>query len=90
MTEKKLCFVCDNEIGFSYYVLDYGYLCHECGKELINQYLVSDTKLNEKQVINDCEHCYHFNPLIWDEGEFYQCMLHNKLWVKCDDFEVVQ
>ena len=44
-----------------------------------------------KQLINDCEHCYHFNPLIhWGEGEFYQCMLHNKLWVKCDDFEAIE
>lgn len=38
--------------------------------------------------INKCEHCYHFNQLIhWEEGMFYQCMMKNKLWEKCNDFE---
>lgn len=40
--------------------------------------------------INKCENCYHFNPLVhWGEGYFYQCMLGNKLWEKCNDFESV-
>ena len=46
MTEKthKRCFICGNEIGFSYYVLEYGYICHDCGKELINQLIGGDNK----------------------------------------------
>lgn len=32
----ETCYRCGEKIGFSYYALEWGYLCHECGKEIIN------------------------------------------------------
>lgn len=48
--------------------------------------------LNEKEeFFNGCENCYYFNELIdWNDGLFYQCLKGNKLWVKCDDYEVLE
>ena len=41
--------------------------------------------------INNCENCHHYNSLIdWNEGIFHQCLLGNKLWVKCKDYDVIE
>ena len=41
--------------------------------------------------INDCDFCIHHNPLMhFGEGLFYQCMMGNKMWKKCTDFEFVE
>lgn len=46
--------------------------------------------MNNDKLINDCEHCYHFNPLVhWNEGVFYQCMMSNKMWEKCNDYDKI-
>ena len=36
MIEKKHCFRCGNEIGIDYYDVQEGYLCHDCGKKIID------------------------------------------------------
>ena len=41
--------------------------------------------------INNCENCHHYNSLIhWEEGLFYQCMMGNKLWEKCNDYDAIK
>ena len=41
--------------------------------------------------INNCENCHHYNSLInWNEGIFHQCLLGNKLWVKCKDYDAIE
>lgn len=59
------------------------------GKELSN-YEVAQllNRMNGDEIINDCENCLHFNELIhWEEGLFQQCMMGNKMWEKCNDYE---
>ena len=41
--------------------------------------------------INNCENCHHYNSLIhWEEGLFHQCMMGNKLWEKCNDYDAIK
>ena len=41
--------------------------------------------------INDCENCHHFNTVInWSEGICYQCMIGNKLWEHCNDYDAIK
>lgn len=59
------------------------------GKELSNYEAAQLlNQMSGDEIINDCENCLHFNELIhWDEGLFQQCMMGNKMWEKCTDFE---
>ena len=44
----------------------------------------------EMTEINNCENCHHYNSLIhWEEGLFHQCMMGNKLWEKCNDYDAI-
>ena len=41
--------------------------------------------------INNCENCHHYNSLIdWNDGVFHQCLLGNKLWKKCNDYDAIK
>ena len=45
----------------------------------------------EMTEINNCENCHHYNSLIhWEEGLFHQCMMGNKLWEKCNDYDAIK
>lgn len=48
--------------------------------------------LNNKDVeTNNCENCHHYNSLIdWNDGVFHQCLLGNKMWEKCDDYDAIK
>ena len=59
MSEKK-CINCGNEIDFCYYKLSYGYICHDCGRRLINQLEVRVDEMSEDNIIHlsDGEKCW--------------------------------
>lgn len=93
MTEKQLCRDCkhlEHDGGCGIWCGIGGnnrnYDCRKFEKkERINYKTIP-----KKQLINNCEKCFHFNQLIhWDEGTFYQCMRKNKLWEKCKDYEAI-
>ena len=95
MTERYF----EKVYGEEYYIFDSETITKEELEKAIDYigYTAFENSLTSKEIINllnkqvnNCEQCYHFNPLIdWAEGNFYQCMRGNKMWEKCKDYEEI-
>lgn len=47
--------------------------------------------MEEANKINNCENCHYYNSMIdWNEGVFHQCLMGNKLWLKCNDYDPIE
>ena len=46
---------------------------------------------NENDETNNCENCHHYDSLLdFYEGAFHRCLLRNKMWEKCNDYDAIK
>ena len=82
-----------------YYIFDSRDIKKEEALEILKyDYSVCSYALTGKEVLtllnnglHDCENCHHYNSLITPtEGVFEQCMVNNRLWCPCNDYDPIE